>query len=642
MPLDDSEIESLSRRRLLTVAGGSAAVGLAGCSALTDDGDDEEEDGDGGDADGDTGGDTGGDGDGGDGDGDGGDENGGEEEDPRSLDVANAQKAQDAWEAITENPGPDAEDLRTESYVEMEEAIRDDMVMLPLFHNLEERFWWDYVDVPFTGALGSYNQKHVNTSVEGDSELNLIAGTFDEFDPIMSTDTESGRTIRQMMEGLTVYPNGIAEVENDLLADYELSDDGLTYTFTLQEGIQFHNGEEVTASDVKYSWRRAVESEFAERANFVLDSPNGLGLDHSMAEGTEGAGEDGTGLTVVDDYTLEMTVRNPNPDVLDILTYSCFYVIPEGFVGDVEGYEGEVGHDEFRTETVVGTGPFTLDAFTAGEEARVEVFEDYHGTEPDVDSIHWEIIEGSEAEWTYGAVEGNADIFLVPTSYYEPDTINTEEDDRGRQVGTYGPGENLDEEVNYQAVSELATYYFGLNANNVPKAGRQAFAYVTNHEELVNEVFAGRGTEAFSFLPPGMWPTGTDGYNDWVDSWPYGVNETDIESASAVLEEAGYSDSDPLSINLTTYQDETFIQAAELTREKLAGTPIDISLEQAPFTTLQDRGDDGDLQAYSLGWTWSWVSPAYGMFYFEPENTNSENMPNEANGAYLDWQVDLE
>jgi|GEM_PF-655259 len=632
MSLNDRDVTDISRRRMLSLVGGSAAAGLAGCSALTGD----DDDGDDGDEDGDDGTDDGGTDDGSD---DGGD-NGGDR-DPRAIDTFNAQKAQDAWERVINNPGPDAEDLRTEAYVEIEEAVRDDMVLLPLFHALTERFWWDYVDVPLTGPLGSHHLKHNQTEVEGDSELNLIAGSFDEFDPIMSTDMESSRTIRQMYEGLVAYPAGVPELENDLLDDFEVSDDNLTWTFEIKEGIEYHDGREVTAQDFKYSWRRAVESEFAERANFVLDAPNGLGLDHQMHEGTDGAGEDGTGITVVDDYTLEITVRNPNPDVLDILTYSAFYVIPEGLVGDIEGYDGEISHDEFRTETVVGTGPFTLDEFNVGEDVRLEAADSYWGEEANLDAVHWEIIEESEAIWTYGAVEGNADIFAVPTAQYEPDAIDAEEDDRGREVGTYDPS-NIDEEVNYLAVSELSIFYFGLNAENVPKAGRQAFAYVTNHEELVNEVFAERGLEAFSFLPPGIWPRDTDHYNEWVDTWPYGTNETDTDSAREVLEEAGYSDNDPLEVQLTTYQSAVFQQAAELTRDKLAGTPMEISLDQSQFSTLQSRGEDGDLEVYSLGWIWSWVSPAYGHFSLEPENTDTSVMPEETNGFYLDWDTHLE
>jgi peptide/nickel transport system substrate-binding protein len=69
---------------------------------------------------------------------------------------------------------------------------------------------------------------------------------------------------------------------------------------------------------------------------------------------------------------------------------------------------------------------------------------------------------------------------------------------------------------------------------------------------------------------------------------------------------------------------------------------MELSLDQAPFANLQSRGEDGDLEAYSLGWAWSWNSAAYGHFSLEPENTNTSTMPSETNGFYLDWHTTLE
>ncbi len=595
---DDHGHVSESRRKLLGVLGGSATVGMAGCSALFGEDDDDDDD----------------------------DVLDDIDPDPQ------ADKAQAAWERAANNPLPEDEDLRNEAYIEIEEAVRDDMVMLPLYHNLEERFWYDYVDVPKTGVLGGHHLVHRETTVDGADELSLNNSTFNEVDPIMSTDTASSEVIHQMYEALTEYPNGVAEIENVLLDEFDVSEDGTTWTFELKEGIEFHDGREMTAEDVKYSWLRTVDSEFSERVGFTLDPATGVGLDYEDVEDS--------GITIVDEYTLEIELVSPNPDVLDIISYSSFCVMPEGLVGDVEGYDGEIDHDELRTETAVGTGPYEFDFFEPDEEARVEAFDDYHGDGPELDSIHWTIVEDDDALWTR-VLEQNADIFGIPTQFYEPDAIDAEEDDRGRDSGTYGPAGELEEEVNYLGIPELSTFYFGMNADNVPKPVRQAIAFVTDHEELVEDVFEGRGVEAFSFLPPGLWPTGADGYDDWVDEWPYSPNETDRDAAEAVLEEAGYTDEDPYELDLTTYEDAAFEEAAEQTRDKLSDIGVDIDLEEEQFGTLQDRGEDGDLEVYSLGWIWSWESVEYGHFSLEPRNTNTSTMPSETNGFYLDWHVDL-
>lgn len=612
---DSNERQSVddNRRTMLGLLGGTATVGLAGCSAILDD-DEEEENGE-----------------------ENGDENG--DENGEEATGTEADKAQRAWERIEANTAPEDEDIRNEAYIEIEEAVRDSMIMMPLYHNLEERFWYDYVDVPATGALGGHHQQHVDTEVDGDDELNMINSTFDELDPIMSTDTASGVVINQIYETLTHYPNGVAEMENKLLDSVEVSEDGLTYTFTIKDGVEFHGGEELTADDVVYSWRRLAESPNSERANFILGGAGFLGLVHETDDDGNVVPES-PAIEAVDDMTVEMEIREANPGVLDIVTYDGFAIVPEGIVGDIEGYDGEEDHSDFQTEMANGTGPFEYDDFTLAEEVRLTRFDDYHDGTAEVESIHWEIIEDDEAAFTY-AMEQNADIFGIPTQYYDNDLVDAEEDDRGRDVGEYGPVEN-DEIVNYLGVAELSTFYFAFNAARVPKPVRQAVAYVTDHEEIVQDVFAGRGVEAFSFLPPALMPMDADEYNQWVDDWPYGANETDIESAREVLEDAGYTEDDPFEMTLTTYESEVFQEAAEQTRDKLAGTPVEFELEESPFGTLQDRGEDGDLDMYSLGWIWSWEDPAYGHFGFEPKNTDTDLIPTDATGYYLDWQVELE
>ncbi|OAQ52813.1 peptide ABC transporter substrate-binding protein [Natrinema mahii] len=588
---------------MLALLGGSASVGLAGCSALLSDDDDEDD-----------------------------------ETDFETSE--HAEKAQDAWERIVNNPGPDAEETRTEAYIEIEEAVRDDMVMLPMYHSKGEFFWYDNVDLPRIGALGRHHVKHNRTEVEGDSELNLLNATFDELDPIMSTDTASAEVIAQLYDTLTNYPAGVAQVENQLLESFETSDDGLTWTFTLKDGIQFHDGTDLTADDVKYSFRRLAESEFSERANFITSSTSGLGIEHETTD-DGGVVPDSLAIDVVDDLTFEITLQEPNPAVLDVLTYNGFSIVPEGIVGDIEGYDGEVSHDEFRTEMANGTGPFEYDEFSPGESVRLVRNDDFYGTVASVESIHWEINEDPESKFTY-AMEKNADFFEIPTSYYDPDLIDAETDDNGREFGTYGEFEN-GETTNYLAVPELGTYYFAFNVTNVPAPVRKAVAYVTNHEEFINDILQNRGFEAFSFTPPAMWPTGQDGYQDWKDEWPYGVNDMDRDGAEEVLKEAGFTEDDPFEMEATVYKTSpTFQDMADELARRLSGIGVDLNTKTTEFSTLQDRGEDGDLEMFSLGWIWSWPDVAYGHFGFEPKNTDTSKMPNEATGYYLDWQANLE
>ena len=489
------------------------------------------------------------------------------------------------------------------------------------------------------GSDGSDGDDGSDGGDENANQLNLINSSVSTIDPIESTDTASASVIRQLYEGLVTYPDGVPEVENVLLDSVDISDDLLTYTFTIKEAT-FHNGASLTANDFKYSWRRLAEAPQSQRSNFLL----GSGFLNVSAETSEENGvgpasvvPDSEAIEVIDDRTFSVTLNAPAPAALDILTYDSFGALPEGYVGDVEGYDGEVDQATFATESAAGTGPFEFDMWEPGTEVRVTRYDDYHGETASLDSVHWQILEDDDAIWTY-VNERNADIFPVPTPFYEQSNIDAEADDRGRQAGTYGPLENGDE-VNYLGVSELSTFYVGFNAAQTPRSVRRAIAYITNHEELINEVFEGRGQEAFSFLPPGVWPEGPDGYQEFADAFPYGKNETDRDSAQQILEEDGYTPDDPFELTLTTYESEAFEQFGRLTRDKLSGLGIELTLETSPFNTLISRGEEGDLQFYSLGWIWSWSDPAYGLFGFEPENTNTDLIPTDADGYYLDWQA---
>jgi len=478
---------SLSRRKFLTATGGTAAaVAVAGCGQGNGNGNGEG--------------------------------NGTDEGDTTPTDTGEpvyateAQKAQASWEKYQNNQAPDQEDIRTEAFVELEEAVRDDMVLLPLYHRLGERFSYEWADVPKRGSLGGHRQQLQNASVDTSNEnkeenvLRVLNSGMSSLDPIQAADTASSIVLTQMYENLTSYKNGIStQLENQLATNVDVSDDLLTYTFTVKEGVSYHDGRELTAADFVYAIVRLATSPNSVRSNFVLDE---LGVEHETetveqdGDETEQVVPDSLAIETTGEYEFEVTLESPQPFALDIMAYGSFAAIPEGYVGDIEGYDGEVTADELSTEVANGTGPFELDEWVPGDQARVTRFEDYHGSTANLDAVEFPIIEADNAIQT-AYLERNLDVFSIPTPFYDPEKVDASEDDQGRQVGTYGELENGDT-VDYVGVSQLAVYYLAWNVPQVPKAVREAVAYVTDHQELVNELFKGRGQPAYSFTPPGI------------------------------------------------------------------------------------------------------------------------------------------
>ncbi|WP_144239978.1 ABC transporter substrate-binding protein [Haladaptatus cibarius] len=485
----------------------------------------------------------------------------------------------------------------------------------------------------------------------GDSsgkKLQLINSTMTTLDPVKATDTASGTVIQQIFDPLMNYPNGEIAVENLLVESHEVADDQRTYTFKLKEGVEFHNGNEVTASDVVYSWRRLAESTNSRRSYFILDS---IGVEHESTTKTytneEGEEEeltvaksDSLSLKATGDYELEMTLTEPFHSTLEMLAYTSFAVIPEGIVGDIKGYDGKKDHSTFATEDPVGAGPFKFKSWTSDDSAEVTKYENYHGEKAKVDGIHWMISSDANARHTYGIINKNADILYsgsLPTSKYSQDKVkDTSTDDQGRTVGKYGStagGATMD----YLGVSTISSYYMGFNTEAVPKAVRQACAYLMNQERLVNEVFKGRGEASHHFTPPMIYPGGAKEYKSHAENnYPYGYNTNQRDKAEQVLNEAGYGPgNENFSFTFTVYKSSTtWPKVGNILRDQLKSVNVDMEVETAPFNTLLSRGRKGNLEAYSLGWVMDWPAPDnfLGLLY-PPLTDTSKSSPQ----AYTNW-----
>ncbi|MFC6837097.1 ABC transporter substrate-binding protein [Halomarina ordinaria] len=446
-----------------------------------------------------------------------------------------------------------------------------------------------------------------------------INSTISTFDPVAADDTASGQVVQQVFDGLMNYPNGETEVTEGLAEGYETNDDFTEYTFTLKEAT-FHNGDSVTAQDFVYSFNRLAGSPHSVRTYFILDS---LGVTHETDD--EDTYSDGSlGVEAEDDQTLVITLDRAFHASLQMLAYSSFAVVPDGIVGslDDEGAPDDPSDDyqTFSESEPIGAGPFVFDSWEKGTSAAATRFDDYHGETAYVEGVQWQVIEDTQAAYNY-AMEKNVDTFGVPTAEFQQSNItNAEDDEQGRTSGQYDSVSN-GEVVDYLKVPEVSTYYFGFNTREVPKPVRQAVAYATNQNQLANEVYKGRVSPGYHLTPPLVYPGEGEAYNSHVeDAYPYG-QESDIASAKEVMEEAGYSEDDRFSFTFTHYVSDTWSQIAQILQGQLREAYIDMDIESAEFATLLDQGEQGSLQAYTLGWIADWPEPDNFLQLINPEDT---------------------
>ncbi|WP_269432620.1 ABC transporter substrate-binding protein, partial [Haloferax profundi] len=136
-------------------------------------------------------------------------------------------------------------------------------------------------------------------------------------------------------------------------------------------------------------------------------------------------------VRAVDDHTFRFRLSEPMPAALELLANPVFAPIPEGIVGDIDGYVGRMSYQAFA-EAPIGSGPFVFDHWTKNDEVELTRFADYHGTAPDLDGIRWKVISDSTTAYNYGQ-NRNADFVTVTDDEYDPRKVQiSKTDSKGR------------------------------------------------------------------------------------------------------------------------------------------------------------------------------------------------------------------
>ena len=463
--------------------------------------------------------------------------------------------------------------------------------------------------------------------------LELVGSTLSSLDPVVATDHTSERVIQNLFDGLTTLEDGGADASLQLAASVDVSSDHRTYTFTLGDAT-FHDGRPVTAGDVVYSWERLGASEHSRNGYLLTDV---LRVDHRTT--TDGNGNEvyrpgSMKVTAEDERTLRVELLAPNHAALAILAHPAFSVVPEGIVGDVAGYPGELRHEAFSGERPVGAGPFVLDDWARSDEVVLARFEDYHGPTALLDGVRWRVITDSDAAYRYGQ-DRESDLVYVPESEWDPSLLTVDRtDDAGRRFGSYGPMDN-GRTVDYLGVPELTTFYVAFNTDEVEKPARQAFAYVMNQQEVASQVFHDRSVPAATLTPPGIFPGGR--YDSVRDQYPYGHDATEIGMARQVMEDAGYAEYNQYEFTVTAFQSPSWKQVLQLMQDKLGAAHIDLRYEQERFGTLVNRASKGNVDAYTLGDRPVYTTRPDEVFErLAPPNTDTSD--SESDGMYVDWE----
>jgi oligopeptide transport system substrate-binding protein len=344
----------------------------------------------------------------------------------------------------------------------------------------------------------------------GETVLNLSNIDPYTLDPAVSSESTSHQYIVQIFGGLVRLDDDL-EPAPDIAERWEISQDGLTYTFYLREDVRFHDGREVKARDFKYSWERACNpATGSQTAPSYLDDI--VGVKDVLA----GIREDISGVRVVDDYTLEVTIDAPKAYFLSKLTYRVSLVVDRANV--------EEGGEWWRKPN--GTGAFRLKEWQEQERLVLERNEDYYGELAGVHSVVYHFLSGVSMN-LYET--GEIDVTGVSPLYID------------RVTDRLGP---FHDEL--EIFPELSFVYIGFNSGKPPFDDvniRRAFSQAIDKEKMTSLIRRDMAQTAYGILPPGL-----PGYNEGLNGLSY-----DVERARQMIARSKYGDVSNLPpITITT------------------------------------------------------------------------------------------
>ena len=344
---------------------------------------------------------------------------------------------------------------------------------------------------------------HAETPAQGGEIVVTYKDDITTLDPHIGYDWVNWSMIKSLFSRLMDYEPGTANLVPSLAESFEVSPDGLTYTFKLRKGVKFTNGREIVASDVKYSIERAI--------NPKTQGPGAgfFGAIKGFDELSGGKTEVLAGIETPDDSTVVFHLSRPDATFLHVLAINFASVVPKEAV---EAAAGDFG------KKPVGSGPLVLKDWTIGQKLVFERNPDYFVKDvPHVDKVTIEV--GQEPLVALLRLQkGEVDIAgdgIPPAKFLE--IKNSPE---GAAMIVDG--------------DQLHTGYITLNTKVKPfddAKVRQAVNMAIN-KERISRILNGRATPANQILPPLM-----PGHDKSFAGYPF-----DVEKAKALLAEAGHPD----------------------------------------------------------------------------------------------------
>lgn len=389
-----------------------------------------------------------------------------------------------------------------------------------------------------------------------------------------------------------------------------VSEDGLTYTFKLKEGLKWSDGTDLTSADFAYSWNRAaLDSTAADYQAFFTDY---------IATNDDGSLK----IDVVDDLNFSVTLKAPCGYFMDLLAFSVYYPVQQAAVESVDGWEDNPG--VWASEAgFVSNGAFTVTEWKHGESMVLEKNPYFYDADK-VSISRMEVMLTEDDVAAYSAFNNHDLDFTDSIPVNEiPSAMEREEFLKVDSLGPY-----------YISWSVISPLFDGKTADQA-SAMRKAIGLLIDREWIVEKCAQAGQTPAASFVPVSMYKTD---YEYPVDNGEYGpgyFSITDLdanrEEAIELLKFAGFeftddgmlSESTPLVLHYLTNDSSGHIAVAEAMQQDLAAVGIEMTIDVEDWDTFLDDRKNGNYDVGRNGWTADYNDPINLLEIFTSNNNNN-------------------
>lgn len=342
------------------------------------------------------------------------------------------------------------------------------------------------------------------------------------------------------------------EIVPDLCKEYTISEDGLTYTFNLYDNVKWHDGEDFSSEDVKYTIEAIIENKGnnVERLSCIKE------------------------IECPDKNTVVFKLSEKSAGLIAIL--------PQAKILAKHLYEGTDWLENPANQSPVGTGPFKFVEYNKGTNVTIEAFDDYFLGRPKVDKIVYQTIPDENT---------------IVQAY-----INNEIDMMDL-AGAISPAAmpNLEKQPNTKITTMISAdrQYMVTNLSKAPWDDvrvRQAVAMALNTDEMVEKAHKGYAEKAVGFYTPAV---------SWAYTDEYKMPERDVEKAKQLLDEAGYTpNSDGVRIKdaeIVIFQFAVFSDIAKVVQANLKEIGIESKITTLEYAAWEERLQGGDFDIAIIG-----------------------------------------